>query len=104
MNDARGAGVLGGQQQKPDIAPREKTAMEIFVDDLQQQNEGVREAVRRLSCMRERVYGPRPQQADNETKTSSQPGIASRADREVSDLRAAVGALHEQITSLEQYI
>lgn len=87
---------------------RDKRAMEVFVDDLQQQTEGVREAVRKLSCMRERVYGPRPPTASDEENikslTQPQPGLARRADRGVCELRDAVQTLHAEINGLEQYI
>mgnify|MGYP001582351118 CR=1 FL=1 len=85
---------------------RDKRAMEVFVDDLQQQTEGVREAVRKLSCMRERVYGPRPPTISEEenAKSPTQPGLASRADRGVCELRDAVQTLHAEINGLEQYI
>ena len=94
------------QKIKSSDAPSDKRAMEVFVDDLQQQTEVVREAVRRLSCMRERVYGPMPPTASDEenAKSPTQPGLASRADQEVCELRDAVQMLHKEINTLEQYI
>ena len=94
------------QKIKSSDAPKDKRSMEVFVDDLQQQTEGVREAVRKLSCMRERVYGPTPPTASDEenAKSPTQPGLASRADREVCELHDAVQMLYKEINSLEQYI
>ena len=94
------------QKIKSSDAPSDKKAMEVFIDGLQQQTEGVREAVRKLSCMRERVYGPRPPTISEEenAKSPTQPGLASRADRGVCELRDAVQTLHAEINGLEQYI
>ena len=96
------------QKIKSSDAPSDKKAMEVFIDGLQQQTEGVREAVRKLSCMRERVYGPRPPTASDEenikSSTQPQPGLARRADRGVCELRDAVQTLHAEINGLEQYI
>ena len=93
-------------------APRDKTSMEVLLDGVKAQTDVIGDVIGRLSCMRERIYGPIPHNVLNETATLGQPGIANRANpgvanranEELNALHDAVEMLHEQMNALEKYV